>query len=254
MSDANIIQKTPTDKACVLNVRAWEVQRFVAPGWTDLRVGFFLSLTSESADDDPAGVVAETIGSAPRDFLPWTDRYLIGLVDKKDWSVFVGFTNIGSGRVGQSMGRQMLVSSDAGVGTTNTNFWRPKNEESNNLAVQILDGGRTHIGALPNLEQHFPQIPANTGGYAMMLGMQLLRDNPQSRTIRVNIKSSANSADMLYSDTPTLDVLKAAMATWPPSQQIGPVTFSVVPTAFYFYWPFRQSRLRIHSYGILKPS
>ena len=85
-----------------------------------------------------------------------------------------------------------------------------------------------------------------------MLGLQLLRDNPSSRTIRAMIKSEANSADMLYSDTPTLDVIRTQLETWPPSQQLGPVTLSNVPNRFYFYWPFRQSRLRIHSYGILK--
>lgn len=252
MPDAQVYQKTPEDKAVILNVRAWEKQPFVAGSWMDLRVGFFLSLTSEGNNDDPAAL-AESISDPPVDLMDVQDRYWLGLIHGGTLpgfgSVFIGFTNI-FGRI-KGYGKTELISSDAGIGTTNTNFWRPRNP-THGTSVAIFDGDHSRANLGANLQQHFPQIPANTGGYAVMLGMQLLRDNPSSRTIKVNIKSSPNSADMFYSNTPTLDVLKEHLQTWPPSQQLGPVQLSAVPSAFYFYWPFRQSRLRIHSYGILK--
>lgn len=250
MADAIIAQITPEEKACILNVRAWEYQPFVAPDWTDLRVGFFLSLTKATDDDDQTGL-AETIGDGVR-VLETTDRYWLGVGGRAQpggGAVIIAFTNV-SGRL-QMFGDTELVSSDEGIGTTNANFWRPRNAR-HPTCVAIFDGEHSRASLSQNVQQHFPQIPAAAGGYAVMFGMQLLRANPSSRTITVNIKSSADSSDMFYTDTPTLTVLQAQLEVWPPSQQMGPVQLSTVPNAFYWYWPFHQSRLRIHSYGILK--
>lgn len=251
MADAIIAQITPEEKACILNVRSWEYQPFVAPGWLDLRVGFFLSLTKATADDDQTGL-AETIGDGVH-LLGSTDRYWLGIGGTSGapggGAVIIAYTNV-SGRM-QAFGDTELLSSDEGLGTTNTDFWRPRNTR-HATSVAIFEGDHSRAALSQNVQQHFPQIPANAGGYAVMFGMQLLRDNPSSRTIRVNIPSQPNSSDMFYSDTPTLAVLQAQLEVWPPSQQMGPVQLGAVPTAFYWYWPFRQSRLRIHAYGILK--
>jgi hypothetical protein len=257
MADANVYQKTAQDKVVILNVRGYENQPFAAPNWLDLRVGFFLSLTTALADDTPTGL-AETITNTGGDVT--NDRYYIGLRGPSKISPggpspsgvsFIGFTNVGpvSGDNG------LLVSSDADVGTTNANFWRPANSASNIYCAAIQDNGQYLVFSPDGLQQHFPQDPVGAGGYAVLLGLQLLRDNAQSRTVRVNIKSSGHSADMLYTNTPTLDLLKQTLdAAWPPSKQLGPVTLSAfaMPDSFYFYWPFRNSRLRIHSYGVVK--
>jgi hypothetical protein len=243
MADAKVYQKTAQDKVVILNVRGYEVQPFVAPNWTDLRVGFFLSLTSALSDDTTTGL-AETITNPGTD---GTQRYALGVL-RAGGDTFIGFSNNVPGGGGDSV----LVSSDAGIGTTNANFWRPANSSNNALSAAIYDSGAFRAYGVDGLQQHFVQDPVGAGGYAVLLGLQLLRDNAQSNTVRVNIKSSGNSADMLYSNTPTLDVLHQALEAWPASKQMGPVTLSAVPDRFYFYWPFRNSRLRIHSYGVVK--
>jgi hypothetical protein len=246
MADAKVYQKTPQDKVIILNVRAWERAPYIAPNWVDLRVGFFVSLTSALSDDTTTGL-AETIANPGT--LDGTERYALGVMRSTTGDPFIGFSNNVPGSVGDSV----LVSSDSGIGTTNVNFWRPANSSNNALSAVIYDSGGFRAYGVDGLQQHFVQDPAGAGGYAVLLGLQLLRDNPQSLTVRVNIKSSGNSADMLYSNTPTRDLLQQTLqAAWPPSKQLGPVTLNAVPDTFYFYWPFRNSRLRIHSYGVVK--
>jgi hypothetical protein len=257
MADGEVYQKTPADRVVILNPRGWYFQPFIAPDWVDLRIGFFLSLTDAVNDDltfgtPGAGDLSETIANPGT--LESTDRYWMGVIGsvKAGTSSFIGFNNMGQ-KFPDSTGDTTLVSSDAGVGTSNTNFWRVGNSSNNTWAAVIMDNGTNYTTPLDNLQQHFPQNAATVGaGYAVMHGLQLLRDNAQSKTIRCNIKSSAKSADMLYSNVPTKELLHATMENWPVSQQLGPVTLSAVPTAFYFYWPFRKSRLRIHSLGVVR--
>jgi hypothetical protein len=104
-----------------------------------------------------------------------------------------------------------------------------------------------------SLAQHFPQSAgAVAAGYAVLLAIRLTRDHVTSRTITAYVKSAGESADMLYSNTPTKELIRDTMQSWPDSLTIGPASLAHVPDAFYFYWPFRNSRLRIHSVGILK--
>jgi hypothetical protein len=253
--DAECYQKTVNDKVIILNVRGYHYHPFIAPDWTDLRLGFFLSLTDAVNDDltfgtPGAGDLSETIPNPGT--LPATDRYWLGVSSSVRGYPFLGFTNMGQ-KFPDSTGDTTLVSSDAAVGTSNTNFWRPGNSSNNTWAAAIVDGGINYITPVDNLQQHFPQNAATVGaGYAVMHGLQLLRDNPQSKTIRCNIKSSAKSADMLYSNTPTKELLQQTLESWPASQQLGPVTLSELPNSFFFSWPFRKSRLRIHSLGVLR--
>jgi hypothetical protein len=249
MADAKVYQKTAQDKVVILNVRGFEVQPFIAPNWMDLRVGFFLSLTSALADDTITGL-AETITNTGS--MQPQDRYYLGVVrNASPLDPFIGFTNTVESFPNTS-GDSVLVSSDSGLGTTNANFWRPANSANNIVSAAIYNAGAFRTVAVDGLQQHFVQDAAGAGGYAVLLGLQLLRDNAQSLTVRVNIKSSGQSADMLYSNTPTLDVLRQALEAWPASKQLGPVTLNALPDSFYFYWPFRNSRLRIHSYGVVK--
>jgi hypothetical protein len=166
-------------------------------------------------------------------------------------TAFCGFTNAyfaGS----QDEGDTVLASSDAGVGTTNTNFWRPCNVLNNIWTALILDGSTGRAWSLSGLPVHFPQNAGTVAaGYAVLLAIQLLRPTAESKVITVKIKSAAGNADMLYTNTPTNDLLHSSLSAWPTGvQTLGPVTLSVVPDALYFYWPFHRSRLRIHAYGI----
>jgi hypothetical protein len=250
--DAECYQKTVDDRAIILNARGYYTQPFVADNWTDLRLGFFLSLTDAVNDDLPAPPtgLAETIPNPS--LLPFFERYWLGVLNPSVPGVFLGFTNNGQ-TISDPQGDSTLVSSDAGIGTSNTNFWRPGNSKDNTWSAAIFNAHMKRSAPVDNLQQHFPQNAATVAaGYAVLLALQLLRNTPTSRNIWMKIKSSTKSADMLYSNTPTKELIQQAMANWPPSVQLGPVTLSAVPNAFYFYWPFRKSRLRVHSLGLLR--
>ena len=243
---AECYQKTAQDRTLILSVRAWYIHRFVAVDWTDLRLGFFLSLTGAAADDTPTGL-DETIVNPGQAI--YFDRYWIGALDTLA-GAFAGFTNVAQ-NAPDATGDSTLVASDGGIGTGAT-FWRPGNSASDNYNAAIMEGGQKRTSMVDNLQQHFPQNPAGAGGYAVLLALQLLRDNPTSRTITMRIPSRTKSADWLYSDTPTKEMIEQTMGHWPDSMQMGPVTVGQVPDAFYFHWPFYNSRLRIHSLGLLQ--
>jgi hypothetical protein len=245
--DAECYQKTVDDRAIILNVRGYHYQPFIAGDWTDLRLGFFLSLTAAANDDLTTGL-GETIPNLGA--LEAYDRYWLGVSSVYKWP-FLGFTNMGE-KIPDPNGATTLVSSDAGVGTTNTNFWRPANSHNNAWSAAIVDADISRAGHADNLQQHFPQDAAGAGGYAVLLALQLLRDNPGSKSISMRIKSSAKSADMLYSNAPTKELIVTSMQNWPDSVQMGPVTLSQVPDSFFFSWPYRNSRLRIHSLALLR--
>jgi hypothetical protein len=250
--DAKCIQKTVDDRAIILDVRAYYIHPFLAPDWTDLRVGFFLSLCGNAdptEDDNTITGIAETIVNPG--LLQFSDRYAIGVIDTDQGRTFAGFTNTGAS-LPDRFGDSTLTASDAGIGT-GTAYWRPGNSFSAKSCAAIIDLETRRTVVTDNLQQHFPQdAPTVAAGYAVLLGLQLLRDNKTSKNITMRIKSSTHSADMLYSNTPTKELIHSSLDPWPASVQLGPVTVSSVPDAFYFYWPWRNSRLRVHSIGLLR--
>jgi hypothetical protein len=245
-------QKTVDDRTVILNVRAPYIHPFVDGEWTDLRVGFFLSLTKAAANDDTTGL-AETLpasGSA--------SRYWIGLKSNNaalpgTGGQFIGYSNSQQFRAGNDVGDSRLDSSDIGLGTTNAFYWRPSNVANLSLGFRVLDGATVRGGLGNGSQQHFPQDATGATGYAVLLAMQLLRPSGTSRMLTIKSKAQNYSTDMLYTNTPTKDVLRTSLQTWPSNvQQVGPASLSGIPDALYFYWPFHNSRLRIHSLGLLQ--
>jgi len=247
VTPAECYQKTVDDRTVILGLRGWYVHPFIAVDWRDLRLGFFLSLTDDVTDDTTAGL-AETITNPGT--LDYFDRYWIGAIDT-NLGAFAGFTNLAQ-KLPDPNGDSTLVSSDAGVGTSTTNFWRPGNSTNITWSAGIVDAHIKRTVAVDNLQQHFPQDPVGAGGYAVLHALQLLRPNKTSRTITMRIPSSPKSADWFYSNTPTKEVIESTLQEWPASVQLGPVTLRGVPNAFYFYWPFHNSRLRVHSLALLR--
>jgi hypothetical protein len=249
-AEAEIYEKTPSDKTLIMAVRSWMLYPFVAPNWVDLRIGFFLSLTKATADDDVTGLADLVNPGYPDSY------YYIGIKTNNTLlpatagtNRFIGFTNLREFYSGNSR----LSSSDLATGTTNANYWRPNNELDPNKVFFVLEGQSPRAAGGNGLQQHFPQVTAAAGGYAVLLGMQILRSSPSSNLVTLKIKSTAQSADMLYSDVPTRDLLISSLQNFPTSvQQVGPVQLSGMPDALYAYWPFFNSRLRIHSLGLYK--
>jgi hypothetical protein len=249
-----------TDGVVILPVRKRAYYPFSAPGWTDLRLAFFLSITGAFSDDTITGL-AETLAgvTAP------ADRYWIGIrngffglprfQDATYKTTFIGFTNSKpTNGATEAADNSILSSSDEGVGTTNTNFWFPHNSTQDFHSAMIIDGTTVLDGSATGLQQHFVQNELNAGGYAVLLGMRLLRESPTALTVQASFKSSTLSADMLYSSVPTKELVRDSIEVWPTdAQQVleSGVDMSEVPSGFLFYWCFTQSRLRIHALGIL---
>jgi hypothetical protein len=251
---AKIIEKTVSDRTFVMAVHEIVHYPFAASGWTDLRAGFFVSLTKALSDDDPTGL-AETL--TPADSIQPQGRYWMGLKKFGSYwptdpnTVFVGFSN----RAGSDpdAGASVLSSSDIGLGTTNAYYWRPNNAYLSDSSALMLDGRLVRARSPDGVQQHLPQDPTGAGGYSVLLALRLLRDTPSSNVLTLKIKSSGQSADMLYSNTPSSDLLLSGLQSWPSNTiQMGPVQMSQVPDSFFFFWPFLNSRLRIHVIGVLK--
>jgi hypothetical protein len=244
----------------ILDIRELYFEGIEATDWTDLRVGFFVSLTDDTADDTPGPPKAETIGVEPRPLIPWTDRFAIGLTDKASGRTFCGFTNAPQGRIFDvpNIGSSKLVSSDVGIGTANTFFWRPKNEISNNYSMQIIDDGITRAISGDGSQIHFVQETVGAGGYCTLIALRFTRPDAfgRAKIITMSTKKATgggHSADILFNSDPSDAILETNLNSFPTDvQTLGPIEMSQVPDTLYVYWPFRGSRLRIHNYGILK--
>lgn len=243
---------------CLINaVRQAYYQPFRATNWLDLRVGWFLSVcgNSDPADDDVITGLEETIDSTTH-FLPWSDRVQIGIVNSSDHHVFLGYTNIFIGHAqGLTIGTSQLLSSDEGIGTSNTNFWRWKNGQSEVPQLKIIDGDQIRASATGGSQMHLPQDTTGAGGYATLVMLRFQRDDFTGRRkiIRMSVKLGTHNGDVLYSNTPNEASLLSELEDFPETvQTLGPVELSIEPDMFWVYWPMHQSRLRIHSYGLLR--
>lgn len=249
------------EKCTILAVREALVQRFEVPDWIDLRIGWFLSVTQAAADDVITGL-AETI-SVIGD--PWNYWYAGGA--SLDGTTFMGYSNIyftGPPKPsGTSLGTSQLVSSDAGLGTSNTNFWRPKNGIDDIHTAEIHVNGPSSgflAQGIAGSQPHFAQNAGGAGGYATLLLIRFTRPSAtgnDAKYITMSIKKAASgdSGDVLFSNTPTAAILQTNLQTFPANvQTLGPVSVPNPPARFFLYWPFRNSRLRIHSAGIFNAS
>jgi len=256
---ALIYLKGGTEHVLINAVREAHIRPFQATDWTDLRVGFFLSVTRAASDDDPT-TLTETISGSPG--VAWTDRVQIGLTDRATGQTFLGYSNLPSRARLESLGDTKLVSSDIGIGTTNARYWRPSHASpppnGDVDSVHIIDGGQSRACAPDGSQLHMVQDTATAGGYCTLLTLRLRRDNATSRAriIRMEVKKATaggHSSDILFNTDPSLAILQAQLEAFPTSvSTLGPVELSQVPDTFYFYWPFHNSRLRIHASGILK--
>lgn len=263
---AEIFEKTvgppAPERNLILGVREIFYQPFEASGWTDLRVGWFLSLTDNSNDDTISGVggvEADEITYTPPTGLLKTDYALIGLSDRETGTTFCGFSNIGPNHGGDPryLGSSMLVSSDVGIGTTNAYFWRPKNSMQNNLSLVIINNDDVRMQSGDGSQVHFVQNTAGAGGYATLLTLRFQRPDGTSKSITMSAKRDTilHSADILFNNDPSKAILEANLEALPTTvQTLGPFTMSHAPNSFFVYWPWSTSRLRIHAMGILKAS
>lgn len=236
-------------------VREAHIRPFQATDWTDLRVGFFLSLcgSADPADDDVTSGLAEVIGTLPQ--VPWTDRIAIGLTDSATGGTFCGYTNLNGVRL-IGIGRSQLVSSDVGIGTSDAFYWRPNNERSDNDAIKIIDTGLVRASGGDGSQMHFIQADPGAGEYCTFFGLRFTRPVAGSKVITMQVKKATaggHSGDILFTDDPSNAIGEAQLEGFPTDvETLGPVELSQAPDTLYFYWPFHNSRLRIHEVCIVK--
>jgi hypothetical protein len=249
-----VYNKGGTDKTIIMAVREALVQRFTATDWQDIRIGFLLSITAAGADDTITGL-GETLTAAPG--LSTWDRYYIGVIDKATTGTFIGYTNRAPGRGNTTLGNSVLGTSDGAVGTTNANFWRPYNSLQNSWSAQIMEAflgqQETRAESTDNVQQHFVQNAGGAGGYATLLEIRLQRPDPLSHLITATVKQGTKSTDVLYTNDPSYATLLTNLQAFPGTVQTwGPVELQNIPDSFFLYWPWHNSRLRIHCMGLVK--
>jgi len=240
-------------------VREAHIRPFQATDWVDLRVGFFLSLcgSADPADDDTAAGLAESIGSAPS--TQWTDRIAIGLTDSATGLTFFGYTNLAGDRI-ISPSTSDLVSSDVGITTANTFYWRPKSGRTpsgDNDTLRIIDSGLVRATADDGSQPHFIQSDPGAGEYCTFFGLRFTRPDATTRakiiTMQVKKTVGGHSSDILFTDDPSNAIGEAQLESFPTDvQTLGPVELSNAPDTFFLYWPFHNSRLRIHEICLVK--
>jgi hypothetical protein len=251
--------KGGTDGIILMNVREGIIQRFEATDWLDLRIGFLVSITNISADDVITSNMTETIlGSGSLSLLGFYDRYHFGVVDNTGVTG-ISYTNRGNLNNVTTPGNSILTSSDSGIGggTFPGVFWRPHNSVDPNWSFQVYEANQTRRQSHDGAQIHLAQNSGSAGGYATLLMMRLRRDNVTTRAkiITVQFKSDpvAHNGDVLYTNDPSKLLLQANLEAFPANvETFDSVELLNVPNCFIWYWPFHNSRLRMHAAGILK--
>jgi hypothetical protein len=272
---AEIYDKGPGDKTLILVPRTHMVYPFQAPNWTDLRVGFFLSVTDATNDDlinDAGGLMNQTILNGADGMGP-QERYWIGVKDRSDIlpknpnTSFVGFSNAGpQDSTQETIGHSRLTPSALNGGTSDLNYWRPNHATTTSGAEPrpgfqrsggIWQSFHPRFLSTDGVQQYFPRanigVAGGPAGYATLLALRITRPDKDSKVLTVRVPHYATRhTNILFTNTPTLDILRANLQAFPTTvQQWGPNTVNPVPDALYCYWPFSNSRLRIHAVGIL---
>lgn len=252
------LRAASSDKILILGTRESATQPFTAPSWTDIRAAFWISAT-QTANDDAPTALAETITSNAT--VP-SNNFFIGIKDHSTdlpglgQSSFIGYNSRGNVIGTPSVN---MSSSDLGIGTTNAYFWRPNNGGNSNFAFGFVLGP-IFRQSQDGIQMHVAQDIVNAGGYSNVIAFRVTRPNPTSRFMTVTVPhAAAHSSDIAWSNAPTLANLLNYLDPWPPLglpvQTVGPLTIPSglnLPDSLFAYWPFRNSRLRISAWGILK--
>jgi hypothetical protein len=235
-----------SEKVLILATRESLIYPAVIPNWLDVRFGAFVSVTQAVADDDPTAL-AETVTSAGTE----SDRLWLGAKISDNLmpheTNFFGVSNTPATETPQNT---ILESID-----TNTR-WRAKYAAATNGAA-FSDG--TTIAVESTLHPFRTiQDPATIGGYATLVLLRMVR-SVVGLTVDHFYVAKTNSGGVDYADagvettTPTIALIRANFnsAVWTEVLS-GPKTFTAEPNAFYAYWPFVNSRLRVHALAIEK--
>jgi hypothetical protein len=240
---AIIYQIPAADKVLIIDSRQHLIYPFIAPSWLDLRLGAFISLTKLTDNDDPTGL-AETLATTGIA----ADRVGMGFKRSTELGVrgtpFFGISNTG---VTEGATSSIVEAGDV------AQRWRFKGIATK--AIFSNDGVGTfqdNAGTIFGPEMNAENPPSVNAGRANLIMLRMVRATSTTKTVsnfyyvkttRTNDYADAN----VFTDLPTIGLIRQNLksATW--TGVLSPVTFTQIPDAIYFYWPFTNSRLRIHS-------
>ncbi len=225
---ATIFAKTPTDKALILGTREALIYPFSSPGWADIRLGIFLSSTNATNNDDTTGLT-ESFG-----YSTVADRVWVGFKDNSNdfpnltTSNFLGFA---TQQVSQNLSQSAL---------TNAVLWTTP-------GTSFIYAGTTKTNG-PNVFS--ADFPGNLypGGYSSLMIIKVTRSGT---TYILSVSNYGNTVNANYSSTPTIAEIRTALRTNTFYSTIT-ATIPQVPDAVFVYWPFYNSKLRIHSIALEK--
>lgn len=228
------------DKTLILGTRSRLLQSFKALNWTDLRLAIALSITKPSDPNDHTGL-DESLGTGEEG-----NQVYIGF--KSSNSLFPASTNFwGVSTLNPSVNTSPNVLGDSSQGYYIFS--------QNVTDVDYASNGTTHQKISP---ASCPRLQNGSGilsGYATVVLMRMLRNDPTINLVdalQVSTNDSFWDTGLPFlTDTSTANLRAiAAAATY--TTLIGPFAFTAVPDALFFYWPFNNSRLRIHNYVLEK--
>jgi hypothetical protein len=249
---ANINDISGADRVLILGTREMLIYPFTAPNWTDLRIGFFISACSSSNDQTITGLT-ETLTTTG---LP-ADRFWMGIKNNSNDALPTT-----AGTVFAGYGTQVSApdnSASSSLTTINSNKEWYIYAVSGILYMQVWDGTtRKAFGDTLHLTVPQDASGSGTSGHGGLVLMTLTRPNGTSTTVTVTgynlVRLSITSATLIFSDTPSIAAIRNEFRNLSAYNAVAlsSQTISAVPDAVYAYWPFNNSKIRIHSVCVEK--
>jgi hypothetical protein len=239
-----IIAKTASDQTLILGTREGLLYPFTAPNWTELVLSFWWSLTKAAVDDDTTSLSESLTYSTMRDRIWWGFKTNNSNFPTSSGVVFAGSSTV-------SGASEAIVA--------NGNYWETSGVNQGLLANSfdgVSSSGTASGGQRPDAPAVAASFPSPyTNNYAVAWVIALTRPNSSSNV--VTAKQYKPSVQQTYngipnpSALPTVANLRAltigVRASVTPVSETSPLTLSALPNAVFIYWPYSNSRLRIHA-------
>lgn len=230
---ATIFQKTATDNCVILNPRESLTYPFSLGQWTDLRMGMYVSLTSTTGDNTVFG------GNE-------TFNYNSGLS-----SVFVGLTSSGNSLPGDNGKTYIGIGPQPSSPTCAITSTRISTSDTQTNSMAIDQNGDFARGTNTTLNAYITVTPATAAtNYAVFYGLRFVV-GPNNQYSIWSMAGSAGVTD------PTVESVRLQLTTQPNVAYQGTIYFNngftstgiqiPRPDNVYLYFPFSNSRVRIHS-------
>lgn len=229
---ATIFQKTATDNCLILGARESLTYPFSLGNWTEVRMGFYISVTSSSGDNTLYG------GNETIPFASGPANIYVGLTSsepgfpRQNGKTYIGLGPHNPGST-QNLNSTVISCADA----SNTRLAAV--DASGNLSISTAGAGM--IG--------YTNTTGNTN-YARFYGLRYVVSSNNQYTVTKTAGASPVT-------NPTVEDTRAQLQAMPSSDSLGSLYFNYGftssgvqlprPNNVYLYFPFWGSRVRIHA-------